>query len=490
MASLRRNVTLAKSTGRVYTPEYVVKKMLTDSGFYSLDFSTSNILDPACGDGKFLIPIVRHIIENTPVENLKESLLNVYGWDIDREAIKTCRSQLDELLLGLDLIVDWNVKVTDALQMLDSELTFKLIIGNPPYIRIQHLTPTLRSFIKFNYTFCRKGATDVFYAFFELSSRLLSKNGTAALVTPNSYFTSATGIGLRAFFQQNQNLVQITNFGSISLFQNTGTYSAITIFHGSVLSDTFLYEVCDDSMEFESCSLTYNEIAQNDYWQLCLRRLANHEFHGKRLGEISQISVGLTTLADSYYIFKPDVLPNFFTNKVGMTIELESQLLRPIVKGSKLKDANDCSRELILFPYQMDTRGSNKIISEETMIASYPLAYSYFLSIASVLKLRDNGKENPVAWYAFGRSQALNTSFGKKVIFSPINKKPNFILSEEEDCTVYSGYFLKFDGCYVKLLEQLNSQRMEHFIKVLGRDFRGGYKGYNKKILENFIVNL
>jgi hypothetical protein len=29
---------------------------------------------------------------------------------------------------------------------------------------------------------------------------------------------------------------------------------------------------------------------------------------------------------------------------------------------------------------------------------------------------------------------------------------------------------------------------MADFIAISGRDFQGGYKGYNKKVVENFVI--
>ncbi|MDR2439888.1 MAG: hypothetical protein LBE12_11030, partial [Planctomycetaceae bacterium] len=102
------------------------------------------------------------------------------------------------------------------------------------------------------------------------------------------------------------------------------------------------------------------------------------------------------------------------------------------------------------------------------------------------------GLPNSVAWYAFGRSQGLNTSFGEKIIFSPMNCKPNFIYYPNPDATFYSGYCIKkINGFSIeKLLFQLNSDRMDKFVSMSSRDFRGGWKAYNKKIIENFEVEL
>ena len=66
--------------------------------------------------------------------------------------------------------------------------------------------------------------------------------------------------------------------------------------------------------------------------------------------------------------------------------------------------------------------------------------------------------------------------------------KPNFIPFANPDCTFYSGYCIKYDGDQNDLLPHLNSKRMENFVNVAGRDFRGGWKSYNKKIIENFKI--
>jgi hypothetical protein len=112
------------------------------------------------------------------------------------------------------------------------------------------------------------------------------------------------------------------------------------------------------------------------------------------------------------------------------------------------------------------------------------------LSVKEELDKRDNGRPNPAAWYAFGRSQGLDTSFGKKIIFSPMNLKPNFVYYDNPECTFYSGYCIKFEGNIDQLLPQLNSERMAEFVSMSSRDFRGGWKAYNKKIIENFEVKL
>ncbi|MDR1792111.1 MAG: hypothetical protein LBR36_01505, partial [Bacteroidales bacterium] len=58
------------------------------------------------------------------------------------------------------------------------------------------------------------------------------------------------------------------------------------------------------------------------------------------------------------------------------------------------------------------------------------------------------------------------------------------------ETTFYSGYCIKRINGYSieKLLVQLNSDRMNKFVSMSARDFRGGWKAYNKKIIENFEI--
>ncbi|WP_373512046.1 Eco57I restriction-modification methylase domain-containing protein [Persicitalea sp.] len=490
MASLTKTYDSQKLLGQVYTPKFIVDKILDEAGYTSSACLGKSILDPACGDGRFLVEIVRRIVSFSSEDSLPNNLKNVSGWDIDKEAIAICRKSLDAKIEELGLEIEWNLVNKDALEETNPDQSFEYIVGNPPYIRIQHLPEEQRAFLQENYRFCRSGSTDTFVAFFELADRLLAESGVCGFITPNSYFFSETARPLRRYFQENQNLKLITNYGSERVFDKTGTYSAITIF-GKKTSRNFRYELSDSSYEYSSRNISFAELRDNDLWQLSIDGSISKT--GVRLGDICQISVGVTTLSDKLYLF--NIIENdsdevvVATSKAGERITIERSILKPIIKASRLKNSQEPISEYILFPYKKNAAGKHTIIPEHTLKEKYPLAYSYLSNQKKILDKRDNGKLNPVAWYAFGRAQALDTSFGKKIVFSPMNKYPKFILCENEEATVYSGYFIKYGGDYEKLLSQLNSKAMADYMAVAGRDFRGGWKGYSKKIVENFRLS-
>jgi len=488
MASQTRTYARKKLLGQVYTPFHIVDKILRHCGFYEADLSEKRMLDPACGDGRFLVPMARFIIGNTPIEQLAARLERLHGWDIDQKALHQCRENLDALIAPLGISIRWNLRKCDALKQWRSREKYDLIVGNPPYIRIQHLPETQRKYIQKHYSFCSTGSTDAFIAFFQLATKLLAPDGLCGMITPNSYLVSESGGPLRRYFQNHRNLKHITNYRDTPVFGAASTYPAITVFGGH-RADRFRFEQCMNSrFEYEGRDIPQLELNTDMPWQLSVNAQPQQE--GRRLGDICKISV-VTTLADGCYLFNIISEKNglvYAKNKNGFFTHLEKDLLKPIIKGSKLKAADDAVTEYILFPYHKDDSDKQRIIPEETLKTNFPQTYSYLLKVKSELDRRDNGKPNAVAWYAFGRAQGLDNAFGKKIIFSPMNREPNFILYENPEVTVYSGYFIKYDGDYQTLLEQLNSQRMADFVAIAGRDFQGGYKGYNKKVIENFII--
>lgn len=484
MASLIKEYDNKKLNGVIYTPFYVVDKILDDIGYDNKDILKKSILDPACGDGRFLQKVIQRIIKFSSTEELEENLSYVEGWEIDSDSVEQCVDNLNELIKHLNISIDWNIKNVNSLRQRNN--TFDYIVGNPPYVRIQHLTEEEREYIKTNYKYCRKGSTDLYIAFFELCHNILNEDGICGLITPNSWLSANTASELRKNWVSNKNLISVHNYGAIKVFDNVGTYTAITIFDKKKRNN-FQYYKASTLNEAEKRVINFSEL-KRDLWDL-----SGSNLKGKRkLKDVCNIHVGVTTLMDKAYIIDAkEILDDKIvgSNKMSNHIEIEKEILKPIIKASTLKNTSNPEYKYIIFPY-VKNMGNVTLMDENYLAKKYPLAYKYLESIKDELAKRDNGKPVKPNWYAYGRSQGLKTSFGKKILFSPMNKKPNFILCEDEECTFYSGYCIKYDGNYDKLLEELNSERMELFINENARDFSGGWKAYNKTIVQEFSIDL
>lgn len=133
--------------GEVFTPEWLVSDMcdLVDKEIRN---TFTNILEPCCGNGNFLVEIFRRRmnVHGLCVQHIRESLQTLYGVDIQEdnvyEAKKRLRVELlrvlnglsDEFLIEMLDIMDKNIVCADWLtDNVFSDVQFDLIITNPPY---------------------------------------------------------------------------------------------------------------------------------------------------------------------------------------------------------------------------------------------------------------------------------------------------------------------------------------------------------------------
>ena len=499
-----RKISDKKLNGVVYTPEWIVNLIL-DKLDYTEDILDKKIIDPACGEGAFIKVAAERLIKDAIDKKLATSEIkkalesNIFGWDTDENAIRECKINLDEVASKYDITdVKWNLMQIDSL---DKKLTgkyfgyFDFVVGNPPYIRIQHLGEERRKYIQREWKLCRKGSTDSFIAFFELGYYLLNENGELGYITPNTYLKTSASKDLRLFIKEKKILRTLIDFRYHQVFGNATTYSLITILSKKSASNFFdlYYGNSDEKIEHID-KIDINEL-NDDNWILdsndVLVRIKEIENRGIPLGELADIHVGITTLADDYYIFKDPIMHNntaIIRLKDGRQFKIEREILKPIIKASVLKSPDEEQNRFIIFPYRK-IWGKHHIIPEKELSERYPLTYRYFLSIKDILLNRDKGKSNSVIWYAFGRSQGLDTSFGKKILTSGMNKEPNFIVWEREEYTFYAGYCIKYDGDLYELAKELNSDDMKFYIEHTSRHYQNDYKSYSKTFIKNFGID-
>lgn len=502
-----KNITLKKANGVVYTPSWVVNLIL-DRLQYTKNIEHKKIVDPACGEGAFLIEVVKRFIESALVNKvgLQEIKLllesNIFGWDIDKDAVDKCRTNLSDVALTYGLKdINWNLHVQDSLDKSFCEKYFDyfdFVVGNPPYIRIQNLDLKKRKYIQKEWSLCKSGSTDIYIAFFELGYYLLKKDGYLGFITPNTYVKTSAGKALREFIRRKNILDTLIDFGHNQIFDNATTYALITILHKNHETEYFNLFKGNANQEIEFIDKVKISNLDDDNWILAsndiLERIRFIETRGIPLGKIAEIHVGITTLADDYYIFKDPILKKntaIIKLKDGREFEIEKSILKPIVKVSVLKSPDENQNRFIIFPYKK-INNKHFIIPEDELKRDFPLTYSYFCAIKDILLSRDKGKPNPVAWYAFGRSQGLDTSFGKKILTAPMNLKPNFIYWDKDEYTFYAGYCIKAKNEEIlkQLLPALNSEDMEFYINYVSRPYRNNYRSYAKSFIKKFSVNI
>jgi len=112
----------AKRRGDFPTPHPLVAAVVEANLPPAGSGGTVRVLDPACGDGRFLVAAGRAVAERGATAHL-------YGVDIDEGAVHAARSALDAAGFTAALL-----EHDDALRRSWGEARFHLVIGNPPFL--------------------------------------------------------------------------------------------------------------------------------------------------------------------------------------------------------------------------------------------------------------------------------------------------------------------------------------------------------------------
>ena len=168
----------------VYTPAPVVARILDASGLGAPEvLEGASVCDPACGDGQFLVAFARRVLRLLPRDAALATLRRLAGFDIDAVALATCRTRLDAEIRERysRARVRWQLSERNGLdrsRFAEVAGRFTHVIGNPPYVRVQHLERAGRMRAG---GFCfTRGATDLYVVFSSWASDSCGPAGLSA----------------------------------------------------------------------------------------------------------------------------------------------------------------------------------------------------------------------------------------------------------------------------------------------------------------------
>ena len=233
----------------------------------------TRVLDPACGSGAFLIAAFDYFagqyqrvndnlrfLKYETLENveLDKTILsnNLFGVDLSPESVEITKLSLwlktatqgktltyldDNIKIGNSIIND--AKITDLPFNWESEFSqifadggFDVVIGNPPYIRQELLSP-FKPYLQENYQ-TYDGVADIYIYFYEKGLNLLKPAGIISYIVTNKWLRSGYGESLRRFFCQSSVFEQIIDFGHAPIFEDADTFPCIIAARKSEVSNT------------------------------------------------------------------------------------------------------------------------------------------------------------------------------------------------------------------------------------------------------------
>lgn len=498
-----------QTNGAVYTPDNI-KDYIVDQAFSKFRDKLDSILitDISCGCGAFLYSAAKFLNRQTG-RSYFEIFNQLYGLDISSNSLHRAKILLSLLAIseGEDhVIFNFNLIEGNALNYtwhnhsaVKKNGGFDIVIGNPPYVRAKHIDAVSKGLLK-NWQVASSGNPDLYIPFFEIGISILNNQGVLGYITVNSFFKSVNARSLRFFLSKNQFPVTIINFGYEQIFENRLTYTCLFFIenkgNGSICYTRAKGIDLESNKNFTYSNILYSDLDHHRGWLLSKSKIVSNikkiENAGPSLDKLYRIKNGIATLSNDTYIFKPidEDDSKYYFKKVDKVYSVEKSICRDIIKPNILKTENEIAKlkEKIIYPY---TNGISplSLMSENKLETEFPLAYSYLLDYKHHLAKRDKGNGDYEAWFAFGRTQALNDK-GLKLLFPYMAKKPYFVFTDNTDMLIYCGYAIFSESEEeLKVLKRiLESSVFDYYMQQTSKPYASGYYSYAKNYVKHFGV--
>ena len=453
-----------KMSGVEFTPVDIAERMAMEI-VEKIDRIDSDFcfLDIASGTGIFTYILSLKIFEKfgIPVKEVIEnhSLMVELNELFVKESVKIFQKES----------IKPNIVLGDALMNFEDDKKFDVVIGNPPYVRIQNMDKQYANVLRRSFKCMQNGNVDLYYAFIEKSINVLKIDGISCLITPSSYLINESAKVLRnIIYKDISKIIKMDD----KVF-DVNTYTIITLFERGNTDNFFNHISKEKTIMVEKKNLLNKKLLLNNKGS-------------KKLGDACSMKGGIATLRDKIFQVKSPILKENILYKGNDKIDLDSVV--PLLKISKIKNKSDLEKNdlFVIFPYNGSLTRWNKL-SENELKLIYPNTYIYLLKNKNELLKRDKGKSKGYKWFEFGRGQGLCNYTGDVIISSAMNAYPNFIKCDINGSLVSSGIVLyDFKEDMNNLLEILNSKSMFEYMKDNGRKFGGDWRGYSIKILREF----
>lgn len=223
------------------------------------------IVDPACGSGVFLVMAFDFLKAELNRVNDKVNALegkdqpdffdpdseiltnNLFGVDVNSESVEIAKLSLwiktarrgkvldsldDNIKVGDSLIEDSNYAYLDqpftwqtAFPDVFAEGGFDIVLGNPPYVRMEFLK-AMKPYLEKRFEVVSDRA-DLYAYFFERGLNLLKNGGRMGYISSSTFFKTGSGKPLREYLLREATLETIVDFGDLQIFEGVTTYPAI-----------------------------------------------------------------------------------------------------------------------------------------------------------------------------------------------------------------------------------------------------------------------
>lgn len=458
---------------QIFTPLNIVQEILDNISYCGEKIRKKHIVDNSCGKGVFLCEIVRRYINvcislNLPKDvTVLELETYIHGIEIDSDLCNETIVNLDNVLkeYSIEAKINWDIINCDAMDFPSFDGKMDYVVGNPPYCKVHDLGDKYEKVKK--YLFAKGGMTDLYLVFFELGLNMLNDDGLLGYITPNSWLTSKAGQNFGTSLVLRNNLLKIIQFGHEKVFEKADTYTCITILSSKGDSSN---KVRWENRETNVTRNVYiTDMLFDGKFFLVTEKMESlfKEMYDKKYPNVIKCKNGFATLNDKLFIVDDFVK--------------EHGLCENIIRVIK---ASNGDVHYFFYPYDEDGKPIGSLL-----YVKCPELVDYIIEKARKLEV---DTEN-VAWYYYGRTQAINDVKHDKIILNNMIRdrndlKINYIFSKPEQQGVYSGFYIVGDIIMLNFIERkLKSTEFEDYIHTVGSYKSSGYYSFSTKDVEKYL---
>ncbi len=392
---------------------------------------------------------------------------------------------------------------------------FDVVIGNPPYLRIQGIresNPKFADYLSKHYE-SATGSFDLYVTFAERGLGLINQKGVVNYIMPTKWTNSAFGKGLRRLVSKTKSASKIINFGAYQVF-NASTYTGLQWF--SPNSEYLKYIELDrdlssndelkqylDSLNDDHSTIIKSEKLNESQWVLTNNTVAEIlnrlEQHPRRIKDVfDRIFCGLQTSKDDvYFLYDCKVNEELIigeSKQLGRKVQIEKGLVKPLLKGEDVHKYDTIKTDrYVIFPYKI-MNGKAVLYSESELSEHFPRGYAYLKECEEILREREHGRlRNDDYWYRYIYPKNLVLFDNEKLVAPEISLGGNFAYDKNGEfysTTKIYGYIKQksIKESYKFWMALFNSRLFWFFIQNTGYVLRGGYYTFKTDYINPFPV--
>jgi len=422
--------------------------------------------------------------------------------------LKRGNSLIDDAKVAGDAAFNWKKEFPETMK----RGGFDVVIGNPPYERIQTMmgnAPQVVEFLKANYRSGASGNFDIYVCFIEHGLELLNAGGIFGYICPNKFFQSEYGEETRGLLSEGKNVSRLVNFGHLQVFTQATIYTCLLFLRKQPQTE-FPYFKVEDLEKWQAGNgtlpipVTVDSLNHKE-WNFVpsanqpLFRKINSQ--PKKLEDVADIFVGLQTSADDVFILnylgESKGTIRLQSKSLGTEWTFEKDLLHPLVSGTDVPAYGSLPhRQFIIFPYKIkgDTA---KLIEFKEIQKRFPKTAEYLLKNQITLEEREGGKFKNEKWYGYIYLKNMTRQPLPKLCVPRLVDQLHAAWDENGEVFLdnvdVGGVTVKSEFAGLKmqyLLALLNSKVLRWFFPFVSVPFRGNYFSANRQFLGQLPIKL